>query len=151
MDVRIGIIQSMKELEIELDDTVQRDTLEAEFAAALAADQIVWLTDRKGRRVGVPAARVQAAPHARVHGLGEQPGVRVGGGVGQPVGHVVVVVASGQVDGGRRFGRVRGHGPGRGGVLPAAVGRGGQAHGPSPGGHHGKEGVRVCEGERVWV
>ena len=58
VDVRIGIIQSMKELEIELDDAADRASLEAEFGAALAADQIVWLTDRKGRRVGVPAARV---------------------------------------------------------------------------------------------
>ncbi len=58
MDVRIGIIQSMKELEIELDDTADRASLEAEFGAALAAEQIVWLTDRKGRRVGVPASRV---------------------------------------------------------------------------------------------
>jgi len=58
VDVRIGIIQSMKELEIELDDSADRASLEAEFGAALAADQIVWLTDRKGRRVGVPAGRV---------------------------------------------------------------------------------------------
>ena len=58
VDVRIGIIQSMKELEIELDDDADRASLEAEFGAALAADQIVWLTDRKGRRVGVPAGRV---------------------------------------------------------------------------------------------
>ena len=58
MDVRIGIIQSMKELEIELDDSADRASLEAEFGTALAAEQIVWLTDRKGRRVGVPAGRV---------------------------------------------------------------------------------------------
>jgi Protein of unknown function (DUF3107) len=58
VDVRIGIIQSMKELEIELDDSADRASLEAEFGTALAAEQIVWLTDRKGRRVGVPAGRV---------------------------------------------------------------------------------------------
>ena len=58
MDVRIGIIQSMKEIEVDLDETTDRAALEAEFAAALASDQIVWLTDRKGRRVGVPASRV---------------------------------------------------------------------------------------------
>jgi hypothetical protein len=48
----------MKELEIELDDSADRASLEAEFGTALAAEQIVWLTDRKGRRVGVPAGRV---------------------------------------------------------------------------------------------
>jgi hypothetical protein len=26
--------------------------------AALGSDQVLWLTDRKGRRVGVPASRI---------------------------------------------------------------------------------------------
>ena len=53
MDVRIGIVQSMKELDIELPDDADRDKVLADIEAALAEDgTILWLTDRKGRQVG---------------------------------------------------------------------------------------------------
>ncbi|MDA8280809.1 MAG: DUF3107 domain-containing protein [Actinomycetota bacterium] len=59
MDVRIGISQSAKELEVELGDDVDRDSLIAEIEKMLAgADAVLWLTDRRGRRVGVPVAKV---------------------------------------------------------------------------------------------
>ena len=58
MDVRIGIIQSMKEIEVDLPDDTDRAAFEAQFAAAANSEDFVWLTDRKGRRVGVPASRV---------------------------------------------------------------------------------------------
>jgi hypothetical protein len=58
VDIRIGIVQSMKEIEIELTDDTDRDTLEKDVEAALKTGALLWLTDRKGRRVGVPADRV---------------------------------------------------------------------------------------------
>ena len=59
MDVRIGISQSVKELEVELTDDVDRDALVAEIETTLAGtDSVLWLTDRRGRRVGVPTAKV---------------------------------------------------------------------------------------------
>ncbi|MDA8269401.1 MAG: DUF3107 domain-containing protein [Actinomycetota bacterium] len=59
MDVRIGISQSAKELEVELGDDVDRDSLIAEIEKMLAGtDAVLWLTDRRGRRVGVPVAKV---------------------------------------------------------------------------------------------
>ena len=59
MDVRIGIVQSMKELDIELPDDADREKVLADIEAALAEDgTILWLTDRKGRQVGVPVAKV---------------------------------------------------------------------------------------------
>jgi hypothetical protein len=58
MDIRIGIVQSMKELEVELAEDVDRDQIVRDVEAALGADQVLWLTDRKGRRVGVPASRI---------------------------------------------------------------------------------------------
>ena len=58
MDIRIGIVQSMKELDVELGEDVDREQVIAEVEAALAADRLLWLTDRKGRRVCIPAARV---------------------------------------------------------------------------------------------
>ena len=59
MDVRIGIVQSMKELDVELPDDADRDKVLADIEAALAGDgTILWLTDRKGRQVGVPVGKV---------------------------------------------------------------------------------------------
>ncbi len=58
MDVRIGIVQTPKELEVELGEDADRDKLLADIEAALAGDAVLWLTDRRGRRVGVPVAKV---------------------------------------------------------------------------------------------
>jgi hypothetical protein len=58
MEIRIGIVQSMKELSVELPEGTDRDALEKDVENALVGDQLLWLTDRKGRRVGVPASRV---------------------------------------------------------------------------------------------
>ena len=57
MDVRIGIVQSAKELEVELADDADRDAVIADIEASLGKDAgVLWLTDRKGRRVAVPVA-----------------------------------------------------------------------------------------------
>lgn len=58
MEIRIGIVQSMRELEVDLAEDTDRDQVMKDVEAALAGDQMIWLTDRKGRRVGVPASRV---------------------------------------------------------------------------------------------
>ena len=58
MDVRIGIVQTVKELEVELADDTDRETLQSEIDAALSGETVLWLTDRKGRRVGVPAGKI---------------------------------------------------------------------------------------------
>jgi Protein of unknown function (DUF3107) len=59
VDVRIGIVQSIKELDIELPDDADRDKVLADIETVLAkSDSILWLTDRKGRRVGVPSSKV---------------------------------------------------------------------------------------------
>ena len=59
MDVRIGIIQTPKELEVELKDDADRDTVVADIEKLLTSgDGVLWLTDRKGRRVGVPVVKV---------------------------------------------------------------------------------------------
>ncbi|MGH9018347.1 MAG: DUF3107 domain-containing protein [Acidimicrobiales bacterium] len=59
MDVRIGIVQSPKEVEIELADDTDRDAVIAQIEGSLGqAEGVLWLTDRRGRRVAVPVARV---------------------------------------------------------------------------------------------
>ena len=58
MEVRIGVSQSVKELELDLGD-VDRDKTVAEITKTLAKEgATLWLTDKKGRQVGVPAAKV---------------------------------------------------------------------------------------------
>ena len=60
MDVRIGIVQTPKELEVELADDVDRDKVLADIESALTGSDegVLWLTDRRGRRVAVPVAKV---------------------------------------------------------------------------------------------
>ena len=59
MDVRIGIVQSIKELEVEMPDDVDRQALVAQIEEAMGSDKgVLWLTDRKGRQVGVAVAKI---------------------------------------------------------------------------------------------
>ena len=58
MDIRIGIVQSMKEIDIELPEDADRDQVIRQVEEALDNEKVLWFTDRKGRRVGVPAARI---------------------------------------------------------------------------------------------
>jgi hypothetical protein len=59
MDVRVGVSQTAKEILVEMAEDADQDALIAEVEAALATESgVLWLTDRKGRRVGVPAAKL---------------------------------------------------------------------------------------------
>ena len=59
MDVRIGIVQSIKELEVELGDDVDREVVMGDIEKALQSPEgVLWLSDRKGRRVAVPVAKI---------------------------------------------------------------------------------------------
>ena len=59
MDVRIGITQVARELLVELADDVDRDALKGAVSAALSgATDTLSLTDRRGREVLVPAAKI---------------------------------------------------------------------------------------------
>jgi len=59
MEVRIGVTQTPKEIELDLGDDADRDALQKEIDAALGVEGgMLWLTDRRGRRVGVPSAKV---------------------------------------------------------------------------------------------
>ena len=59
MDVRIGITHTPKELEVEMPDDADRDKVVAEIEKLLKnGDGVLWLTDRKGRRIGVPVDKV---------------------------------------------------------------------------------------------
>ncbi|HRW37336.1 MAG: DUF3107 domain-containing protein [Acidimicrobiales bacterium] len=58
MDVRIGVSQTAKELDIELAEGADVDVLKADIDQALADGSTLWITDRKGRQVGVPAEKI---------------------------------------------------------------------------------------------
>lgn len=52
MEVRIGVVHTPKELTLELDGDVD-EAFKAIDKAIKGGDSMVWLTDAKGRRVGV--------------------------------------------------------------------------------------------------
>jgi len=57
--VRIGVIYSPKELDVDLGEDAVSDDVVAQVTASLAGEEgMLWLTDRKGRRVGVVASKV---------------------------------------------------------------------------------------------
>ena len=59
MDVRIGVTYTAKELDVELADGVEAEQLQSDLDEALSGDTAVfWITDRKGRRIGVPTDKI---------------------------------------------------------------------------------------------
>ena len=59
MDVRIGVIHTVKEIEVELPADADRDKIKKKIDEALAdVDKILWLTDIKGREVAVPSSKI---------------------------------------------------------------------------------------------
>ena len=59
MDVRIGVTYTPKEIEVELGDDADGDEVVKDVEAAMSGGAgMLWLTDRRGRRVGVPADKV---------------------------------------------------------------------------------------------
>ncbi len=70
MEIKIGVQHSSRELIVESDESAEQ--VEQHIADALAGDGLLTLTDSRGRRVLVPAARLTY--------------VEIGGGVSGQVG-----------------------------------------------------------------
>jgi hypothetical protein len=58
VDVRIGVSQTAKELDIELPEGADAEAIKADIDQAIKDGSTLWLTDRKGRQVGVPAEKI---------------------------------------------------------------------------------------------
>jgi len=58
VDVRIGVTHSPKEIGLEMPDGTDAEAIKTTVDEVLAAGGTLWLTDRKGRQVGVPAEKV---------------------------------------------------------------------------------------------
>jgi hypothetical protein len=57
MEVRIGVVYTARELTVDTDDSV--DTIAEAIESSLSnGDSILWLTDTKGRRVGIPTDKI---------------------------------------------------------------------------------------------
>ena len=58
MDVRIGLIQNAKELELQLEEDADQAAVQQQVDAAVQSGGTLWLTDRKGRQVGVAVEKL---------------------------------------------------------------------------------------------
>ena len=60
MDLRIGVTNAPKEITVELADDTDVDALRADVDRVVGGEEgaVLWLTDVRGRQVGVPAARI---------------------------------------------------------------------------------------------
>ena len=57
MEVRIGVVYTPRELTVETDESVDGITGAIDNALS-AGDAMLWLTDTKGRRIGVTADKI---------------------------------------------------------------------------------------------
>jgi hypothetical protein len=58
VDVRIGVTQAPREITVEVDDEA-RDDVKARVEAALSgATDVLWITDRRGRDIGIPSGKI---------------------------------------------------------------------------------------------
>jgi Protein of unknown function (DUF3107) len=57
MEVKLGVVYSPKELLIETDEAADEIIGRVDSAVAGKA-QVLWLTDTKGRRVGIPTEKL---------------------------------------------------------------------------------------------
>jgi hypothetical protein len=59
VDVRIGVTQAPRELNIELAEDADRDDLKSRIEAAMAGvSDVLWITDKRGKDVVIPAAKI---------------------------------------------------------------------------------------------
>lgn len=59
MDIRIGVTDTPRELNLVLGTDADRDEIKSSISAAIGgASDTLWLIDEKGREVAVPASRI---------------------------------------------------------------------------------------------
>ena len=59
MDVRIGVTNTMREIDLDVDDSIERGQLKDHIEKALSSDEgVLWIADKKGREVAIPSSKV---------------------------------------------------------------------------------------------
>ena len=58
MDIRIGVTQAPREISLDVDDG-DRDDVKARIEAALSgATDVLWITDKRGKEIGIASAKI---------------------------------------------------------------------------------------------
>jgi len=58
VDIRIGVTQAPREVTVEVPDD-ERDEVTAQIEAALGGKvEVLWIVDKKGRKVAIPSAKI---------------------------------------------------------------------------------------------
>lgn len=58
VDVRIGVTQAPRELTIEVTEEGREELIPQVEAALSGATDVLWITDKRGRRIAVPSAKI---------------------------------------------------------------------------------------------
>jgi hypothetical protein len=58
VDLRIGVTNAPREVVVELADDVDREKLRAQIDVALADESVLWVTDKRGKQIGVPGSKI---------------------------------------------------------------------------------------------
>jgi len=58
VDVRIGVTQAPRELTVEVLDEDRDELVSSVEAAMSGATDVLWITDKRGRKVAVPTAKI---------------------------------------------------------------------------------------------
>ena len=58
MDVRIGVLHTPKEIEIELPADAAQAEIRSRVDSAMADGSVLWLVDRHGAEYGIPVDRI---------------------------------------------------------------------------------------------
>lgn len=58
MEVKLGITDNPKELEVDVHQSAEEVAKTVEDAVASGTRGVLWLTDSKGRRVGIPTDKL---------------------------------------------------------------------------------------------
>lgn len=56
MEVRIGVVYTARELTVDTEESVE--AVEHAVETALAGQKLLWLTDAKGKRIGIPTDKI---------------------------------------------------------------------------------------------
>jgi hypothetical protein len=58
MEIKIGLIQALKELEIEISDDLRDEVIEEIKRAFSENAKVLWLTDKKGKKFAIATERL---------------------------------------------------------------------------------------------
>lgn len=58
MEIRIGVMYAPREIVIELADDQAADAVRKDVDAAVDGGGVLWVEDKRGRKVGIPAERL---------------------------------------------------------------------------------------------